>query len=336
MNRMATGIPARTVRARIIPTQVNTAVRAIAWLSLISEIAIIGTGGAVRLTGSGLGCPTWPACTPGSLIPTSEMGIHGVIEFANRVMTGVIGIIAVIAVVLLWKLRHERRDLFTLALVLVGGIVAQALVGGVTVLTGLNPLIVGFHYIASLLMVCVAAVLVYRVYSPVGTRTRAVPAWFAGLTHATSFFVAITIVVGVLTTASGPHSGDVDAGRTGFNVELLEHLHAWPAYLMLSLTLALLAASTVRRLAVRRWIGALIFVQGLQIVVGLIQANFGLPPVLVGTHMVLASILAALMTVVILSLKTVTDAPAAESAPTDAALTDSGPTAKAEPTLRRR
>jgi len=292
-----------------IPTRIDGKIRTIAWLSLISEITIIGTGGAVRLTGSGLGCPTWPACTPGSLIPTSEMGIHGVIEFANRLMTGVIGIIAIVAVVLLWRLRRQRRDLFVLALVLIGGIVAQALVGGVTVLTGLNPFIVGFHYIASLLMVCVAAVLVYRVYTPVGARIRIVPAAFAGLTHATSFFVAVTIAVGVLTTASGPHSGDLDAGRSGFNVELLEHLHAWPAYVMLALTIGLLAASVARRLPTTPWLAALLLVEGIQICVGLIQANFGLPPLLVGTHMVLASILAAVMTVVILSLKAVTDAP---------------------------
>ncbi|MFC5930251.1 heme A synthase [Cryobacterium melibiosiphilum] len=300
--------------SRWIPTRIDGKIRTIAWLSLISEVTIIGTGGAVRLTGSGLGCPTWPACTPGSLIPTSEMGIHGVIEFANRLMTGVIGIIAIVAVILLWNLRRERRDLFVLSLVLIGGIVAQALVGGVTVLTGLNPFIVGFHYIASLLMVCVAAVLVYRVYSPVGARTRIVPVVVLALTHATSFFVAITIAVGVLTTASGPHSGDIDAGRSGFNVELLEHLHAWPAYVMFFLTLVLLAVSAARRLPVRRWVAVLLLVEIAQIAIGLVQANFGLPAVLVGTHMVLASILAAVMTVTILSLKKVTDAPGTESA----------------------
>ncbi|TFD45636.1 heme A synthase [Cryobacterium frigoriphilum] len=296
--------------SRWIPTRIDGKIRSFAWLSLISEITIIGTGGAVRLTGSGLGCSTWPACVPGSLTPTAEMGIHGVIEFANRLMTGVIGIIAIIMLLLLWNLRRQRRDLFVLALVLVGGILAQAVVGGITVWTGLNPFIVGFHYVASLLMVCVAAVLVYRVYSPVGTRTRIVPAAFAGLTHATSFFVAVTIAFGVLTTASGPHSGDLDAARSGFNVELLEHLHAWPAYVMLALTIVLLAASVARRLPIASWFAALLLVEGIQIFVGLVQANFGLPPLLVGIHMVLASILAAVMTVVILSLKKVTDAPA--------------------------
>jgi cytochrome c oxidase assembly protein subunit 15 len=300
--------------SRWIPTRIDGRIRTIAWLSLISEITIIGTGGAVRLTGSGLGCPTWPACVVGSLTPTAEMGIHGVIEFANRLMTGVIGIIALLAVVLLWRLRRDRRDLFVLALVLLGGVVAQALVGGVTVLTGLNPFIVGFHYIVSLLMVCVAVVLVYRVYSPVGARTRVVPVAVAGLTHATSLFVAITIAVGVLTTASGPHSGDLNAGRTGFNVELLEHLHAWPAYVMFTLTVLLVGASAALRLPVRRWAAALLLVEIAQIAIGLVQANFGLPAVLVGIHMVLASILAALMTVVILSLKKVTDAPRAEAA----------------------
>ena len=291
-----------------IPSRIDRRVRVFAWLSLISEITIVGTGGAVRLTGSGLGCPTWPACVAGSLVPTQEMGLHGVIEFANRLMTGVIGIIALVMVVLLLRLRKQRRDLFVPAVVLLVGVLAQAVVGGITVLTGLNPLIVGAHFVISLLMVAVAAMLVHRVYAPVGRRVRVVPAWFAGVTHLMSFAVAVTIAVGVLTTASGPHSGDVNAGRTGFNVELLEHLHAWPAYVMLALSLVLMVAALRGRLPIRAWLGALLGVQFLQIAVGLIQANTGLPAVLVGSHMVLACILTAVLVAVILRLKAVAPA----------------------------
>jgi cytochrome c oxidase assembly protein subunit 15 len=231
------------------------------------------------------------------------MGIHGVIEFSNRLMSGVVGIVALAALVLLWRLRRERKDLFTLSIILVVGVLAQALVGGVTVLTGLNPFIVGFHFMASLIMVCISAVLVHRVYLAPGPRVRVVPVGFVALTHATSFVVALTVIMGVITTASGPHSGDAAAGRTGFNAELLEHLHAWPGYATLVLTIVLLAASVRGKLPVRRFVVALFVIELVQIVVGLLQANLGLPPVLVGVHMVLASVLAAAMTVVVLNLK---------------------------------
>ena len=286
-----------------LPDQVDARVRLFAWLSLITELAIVATGGAVRLTESGLGCPTWPSCTPGSLVPTPEMGIHGAIEFGNRMMTGVVGIIAIITFLLLWRIRRERRDLVVLALLLGLGVLAQALVGGVTVLTGLNPFIVGFHFAASLAMVCVAAALLHRVYAVPGARELAVPKWFASLAHSTSFVVAVTIAMGILTTASGPHSGDVDAIRSGFNVELFEHFHAWPGYATVALTVALLVASVARGLPASGWVVVLLMIEIVQILVGLIQANTGLPPLLVGIHMVLACLLAAAMTIVILHLK---------------------------------
>ena len=130
-----------------------------AWLSFVTEVIIILTGGAVRLTGSGLGCPTWPLCTPESLVPTQEMGIHGAIEFANRLMSIIVGIVAIIMLVLVWRMRRQRRDLWNMSLILLIGVVAQGVVGGITVLTGLNPFIVGFHYTASLAMACLAAAL---------------------------------------------------------------------------------------------------------------------------------------------------------------------------------
>ena len=286
-----------------LPSSIGARIRVVVWLSLVTEILIVGTGGAVRLTGSGLGCPTWPTCVTGSLVPTPEVGIHGVIEFGNRTMTGLVGIIAIAAIVLLWRLRTERKDLFTLAVILGFGVLAQALVGGVTVLTGLNPFIVGFHFMASLIMVCIATVLVHRVYLAPGPRARVVPVGFAGLAHATSFVVALTVMMGVLTTASGPYSGDAAAGRTGFNAELLEHLHAWPGYATLVLTIVLLVASVRGKLPVRSFVTTLLVIELVQIVVGLLQANLGLPPVLVGVHMVLACVLAAAMTAVVLNLK---------------------------------
>lgn len=288
----------------------DSRIRIAAWVSFVFEVLIIGTGGAVRLTGSGMGCPTWPTCTADSLIPTAELGIHGVIEFGNRMMTGAVGIPALVLFLLLWRLRTERRDLFTLAAIVIGGVAAQAVVGFVTVYTHLNPFIVGFHYVASLIMVCVSAGFLVRMRQPAAPRVLTVPRWFAALVHVTGGVVAVTITVGVLTTASGPHSGDANAGRTGFNVELLEHLHAWPAYLTFALTIAL--AVTARRAGGPfGWVMALLAVEVAQIALGLYQARNGLPELAVGAHMVLAALLAAAMTVVILRLK----APAPVSSP---------------------
>ncbi|MFS0793725.1 COX15/CtaA family protein [Microbacterium sp. 1P10AE] len=303
---MSTASSPRVLRRIVdgLPTQVDRRVRVFAWLSFVAEVLIIGTGGAVRLTGSGLGCPTWPRCTPDSLVNTPEMGIHGIIEFGNRTLTGVVGILALVVVVLMWRMRRQRRGMFVLALVVLGGIVAQAVVGGITVLTGLNPFIVGFHYIASVVLVTVCAAFLTLMYLPAGPRERAVPAWFAGLVHATTGVLALTVVFGVLTTGAGPHSGDAAAvQRNGFDAEILEHVHAWPGYALFALTLVIVVIAWRLRLPVRRWATALLAVELVQIAVGLYQARNGLPELAVGIHMVLAALAAATMTVVVLRLK---------------------------------
>ncbi|BFM23683.1 cytochrome c oxidase assembly protein subunit 15 [Microbacterium testaceum] len=296
-----------------LPSEVDARVRVFAWLSFVAEVLIIGTGGAVRLTGSGLGCPTWPRCTPDSLVNTPEMGIHGIIEFGNRTLTGLVGILALAVVVLVWRMRHERRVLFVLSLIVLVGIVAQAVVGGITVLTGLNPFIVGFHYIASVSIVAVCAAFLVFMNQPAGPRALAVPRGFAALVHATTGVLALTIVFGVLTTGAGPHSGDAAAGRNGFDAEVLEHVHSWPGYALFVLTLAIVVLAWRLRLDVRRWAVALLAVELVQIAVGLYQARNGLPEIAVGTHMVLAALAAATMTVVVLRLKrpAVAEAPAA-------------------------
>lgn len=286
-----------------LPEHVDGRIRGFAWASFVAQVTIIATGGAVRLTGSGLGCPTWPTCTADSLIPTEELDHHSLIEFGNRMMTGVVGILALVVFVLVWRIRAERRDLFTLAFIVGAGVVAQAIVGGITVWTGLNPFIVGFHYVSSLVLVCVSAAFLARMREPAGLRERAVPGWYAALTHATSAVLVVTIVFGVLTTGSGPHSGDAAAGRNGFDSEVLEHVHAWPGYLLLVLTLVLVAAAWRLQLPTLGWAIALLVVELVQVTVGLYQARNGLPPLLVGIHMVLAALTAAAMTLVVLRLK---------------------------------
>lgn len=358
-----TMIPA-TSTTRAVPARSASWGRALAvfaWLSFISETIIIGTGGAVRLTGSGLGCSDWPLCTPDSLVPILEVqGIHGIIEFGNRLMTGVVGIIALAVVLLvlhlfsgkrglinaLWfaaggiaaaavayavaapfhvpafpiasgvlliaviaaavysvRTAPDRRDLVLLSWLTLIGVVAQALVGGITVLTGLNPFIVGFHYTSSLLLVCITAAFLVRLKAAPGPRERAVPRWFAIVTHVTGLALAVTIVFGVLTTGSGPHSGDADVLRHGFDATVLAHVHSWPGYILAALVLFLTISAWVLRLEPRRWLLVLVLAILVQVGVGIWQAREGLPPLLVGIHMVLASLSAAAYTVVVLHLK---------------------------------
>lgn len=273
-----------------------------AWLSLATEIAIVGTGGAVRLTGSGLGCPTWPTCTPGSLVPTAELGLHGAIEFGNRLMTGVVGIVAVIMLLMVLRLRSQRPDLFRLALLLVIGVVVQAALGGITVLTGLNSYIVGAHYFVSATLVSLAAWLVFNLHY----RPRLVPEgvrWYRWLTGATALFVVITVAMGVLTTGAGPHSGDADTPRNGFNAEIWDHLHSYPGYILLALIIALIVAShSLGRSLVLRYAYTLLAVTLVQVVIGVIQARTGLPGLLVGIHMVLACLAVAALTATVLAV----------------------------------
>lgn len=287
-----------------LPDRVDIRLKVIAWIYLVGQIVLVGTGGLVRLTSSGLGCPTWPKCTADSLVNTPEMGIHGVIEFGNRLLGVLLGIIAIVAFIAILRLRKERKDLFWLTLLAGLGIPAQAVIGGLSVLTELNPYVVGLHFVVSIVLVALCTTFLMRLSTTPGPRMRAVPTWFAIVTHITSFVVAVTIVVGILTTGSGPHAGDANAPRNDLNPEILQHVHAIPAYVTFALTLVLVLASLrIRTTRVHRYTMYLLAVEVLQIAVGLIQANTGLPGILVGVHMMLAATLAAAMTAVVLSLK---------------------------------
>ena len=293
-----------------LPATIDRRVIALAWATLFVQIAIVGTGGLVRLTGSGLGCPTWPRCTADSFVATPEMGIHGVIEFGNRLLTFVLVIVAILMFLFVVRMRRERPDLFWLSLVIGLYVPLQAVIGGITVLTNLNPYIVGLHYFASVVLVALAAALVVRVYATPGPRVLAVPRWYAVTTHITSVFAVITVIVGILVTGSGPHAGDGGAARNGLDAEFMQHVHSWPAYITLGLTIVLLIAARrtppAQRLTL--WVGLLLLVELIQIGVGLWQARTGLPIWLVNIHMVLAVMLIAAMTAVVMYLK----APVAE------------------------
>lgn len=295
MNRLYQWLPASTADRRV---------RIFAWASLVSQTLIVGTGGAVRLTGSGLGCPTWPRCTEDSFVSTPEMGIHGIIEFGNRLLTFALVIIAILAFLSVLRLRRERPELLRLAVVLGLGIPLQAVIGGITVLTQLNPWIVGLHFVVSAVLVAFAVVFVHRVYRGRTTGTLLVPRPVQALALSTAVGAWITVLVGIVVTGSGPHAGDGGAARNGLDSELLQHLHAWPAYITFGLSLLLLVVALRLGLPpLRRAVVALVAVEVVQIAIGLAQARLGLPEILVGIHMVLACVLIAVATLVVLTLR---------------------------------
>lgn len=291
-------------------------VRVLAWASLVSQTLIVGTGGAVRLTGSGLGCPTWPRCTEDSFVATPEMGIHGIVEFGNRLLTFVLVIIAILAFLSILRLRRERPELLRLTVALGLGIPAQAVIGGITVLTELNPWVVGLHFVVSGALVALATVYLHRVYRGRATGLRAVPTRVRMLALTTAVAVWVTVLVGIVVTGSGPHAGDGGAARNGLDSELLQHVHSWPAYIAGGLTVLLIVAALRhgRRTLLKASI-ALLAVEGVQIAVGITQARLGLPEILVGIHMVLACVLIALVTLAVLTTSLTERERAATEAP---------------------
>lgn len=279
-----------------LPEAVDRRVRVAAWASLVSQILIIGTGGAVRLTGSGLGCPTWPRCTDDSFISTPEMGFHGVIEFGNRLLTFLLIIIALVMFAFVVRLRRERPELLRLSVALGLGIPGQAVIGGITVLTNLNPYVVGLHYLLSIVLVGLASVLLYRVRKGPKQSGWGVSISLRMLMGTLIAVLGVSVAMGILTTGSGPHAGDGGVARNGLDSWLLQHFHAWPSYVVLGLVTTLLALSwlaSVGSRTFRRSISWAAGVTAVQIGVGLFQARNGLPELAVGVHMVLAAVLVA-------------------------------------------
>jgi cytochrome c oxidase assembly protein subunit 15 len=281
--------------------------KAYAWASLVSQILIVVTGGLVRLTGSGLGCPTWPRCTEDSFVTVPEMGWHGVIEFGNRLLTFVLVIIALLTFIVVRRTVKSLRYGLTWPALLLGlGIIAQALLGGLTVLTGLNSWVVGAHFLVSGVLISFAAVLVWRVYSPVHT-----PISYTAVRLAWPIFVVgwVTVIVGVVVTGAGPHAGDANTPRNGLDLEIWQHYHSYPAYLMTALvgwaTIAVwirLGKSPASNPAFRS-LGILLVVSLSQAVLGIIQSNLAVPALLAGVHVLGAAVITSLLTFQLLALR---------------------------------
>jgi cytochrome c oxidase assembly protein subunit 15 len=282
-----------------LPRDTTPLVRRLAVASLVSQIAIVVTGGAVRLTASGLGCPEWPRCTADSIVTTPEMGFHGVIEFGNRLLTFVLVIIALAMITAVLGLRRDRRDLFRLSIGLLLGIPAQAVIGGITVWTDLNPWVVGLHFVVSMILVALATVLVDRArLTTEQYRARRAPAashLLRRLLVTATVLTSVTILLGVVVTGSGPHAGDHGAARNGLDTLLVTRLHALPVYLLVAtVALAVVVAyragvhGTLRRALTL--LAAVVVAQG---AIGYTQHFLHLPIALVALHMLGASLLMA-------------------------------------------
>jgi heme a synthase len=259
--------------------------RGFALASVIANVVIVVTGGAVRLTDSGLGCPTWPKCTDASLTPTKQYAIHGLIEFSNRQLTFVLAIIAAITWLLAMAL-HRERPLATLALL---GIPAQAVLGGFTVLTHLNPWLVALHFLLSMAIIAVTLALWWRLRD--AAPRVSVPAAASWLTRATLAVTAAVLALGTIVTGSGPHAGDKDSSgkvhRTGLQVSSMAQLHADAVMVLVGLTVGLLALVCALRAGATALniVATLLGVELAQGIIGYTQYFLHVPPLLVALHM---------------------------------------------------
>ena len=266
--------------------------------NLVAQSGIIVTGAVVRLTGSGLGCPTWPQCVEGSYTPTvrQEEGFHKLIEFGNRLLTFVVAIIAIavlVAVIINVVSRRrshlpQRHAIIILAVIPFVGTAAQAVLGGITVLTGLHPLIVSAHFLVSMGLVTAAVVLVAR-SGDAGDQpvTYLAPKPVRFLTWLLVSVAALVVVLGVVTTGSGPHSGDAETeSRFSFDPQTVAWLHADTVFLFIGLLIGLIVALMLFNStgSMRKRTILLIGVTLVQGVIGYTQYFTGLPSALVALH----------------------------------------------------
>lgn len=258
--------------------------RRFALASVVANVLIVVTGGIVRLTSSGLGCPTWPSCTADSLTPVPQYRWHGAVEFGNRMLTFVLVAVAVATVLLALVQRTERRWAALAFL----GIPAQAVLGGITVLTGLNPWWVAAHFLLSMVIIAVTMVLVFRVERAIGVAPPLpTPAPVRRLAGAALAVTAAVLMVGTVVTGSGPHAGDtLHVTRMGFSPAAVSQLHADLVMVLIGLSVGLVVTLhlTGAPRGARRagwWLLAAIGGQG---VIGYTQYFLGVPAGLVAIH----------------------------------------------------
>ncbi|TWE12690.1 COX15/CtaA family protein [Rudaeicoccus suwonensis] len=285
--------------------------RRLFWLNLIVEIGIVLTGGLVRLSGSGLGCPDWPECVSGSLTPVAHQAQtwHKYVEFSNRMLTSVVSIVAVallVGIILDMRRGSGRKHLWQPVVLILVGIAVQAVVGGISVLMKLNPVIVATHFLASMVLVSASAWLVWRSYEGDGRATPIIRHEVRWLALATSAACAVVLVLGTMTTGAGPHSGDAkEPARLHIAVRTIAWLHADSVMLFCGLVVAMLLCCVLvasEPLPKRAWTLVLI-ITILQGALGYTQYFLGVPATLVEFHMLGATLLVVAVTWGVLSLR---------------------------------
>ena len=256
----------------------------ILYLLLILQAGLVITGGAVRITGSGLGCPTWPECTGNSYLPIAgqaEGTLHSWIEFGNRLLTFVLFFVTV--AVIIYAFRKARKDLLWRATLQLLGILGQGVLGGITVLTKLNPLAVASHFILSIFLIAGAASMVERGRTPL-VSIRPTEMKLRVLVTAQVAIAFIVIVLGTLVTGSGPHAGDWQAPRLKIDSRAISWLHADAVIVLFGVSLALAVLPNLSAVTKKRikyfFVAAL-----LQGAIGYIQYMQGLPELLVALHL---------------------------------------------------
>ena len=257
-------------------------------LLLFLQSALVVTGGAVRLTGSGLGCPTWPECTPGSYTPVphqAEPQLNVWIEFGNRLLTFVLVIAS--AAVIIAVLKSKRKDLRGLAIGQFLGIFGQGILGGITVLTDLNPIPVAGHLLLSIILIAGATSLYARRYSPAVFVKAAPLTSKISMAHVAISF--IVIILGTIVTGSGPHAGDAQAKRFDLDIRTVAWLHADVVIFLLGITFAFYVAQGTSA-HTKRAIKIFTVIALAQGAIGYVQYFTGIPEILVATHLLGATL----------------------------------------------
>jgi cytochrome c oxidase assembly protein subunit 15 len=267
--------------------------RRLALVTTIVLAVIVATGGAVRLTGSGLGCPTWPRCTNTSYVAPASY--HALVEFVNRMITIAAGVVVAVAAVASLLRRPVRRDLVVLSWTLIAGFLAQAVIGGLSVLYKLAPGWVMAHFLVSMLLVWDGVVLYHRA-DPAFAGGSRVPTvrpelrWLGWLLAAAA---GVVLVLGTVVTGSGPHAGAPNAPRLPFPLDRVTQLHADAALFLTGLVVATVFALRIADapLGLRRRGYALLGLLGLQVAIGYTQYFLDLPADLIEVHIVVATVL---------------------------------------------
>lgn len=286
--------------------------RGVLLANVIGQILIIGTGGAVRLTDSGLGCSTWPMCEPGHFTPVfhEASSIHSFVEFGNRTMTGVLSVIGVMVLVLVWTDRRRSESYRALGIVPLAGVLTQAVIGGIVVLLHLHPGWVSLHFGVSVALVWFSAYLLHRHGEGDGAPQRVAGRGVATAGALLGLLLVPVVTLGVLVTGSGPHSGDTEVGyRLALDPLTMTRAHSASVWLFLLALVALLVLlhrtpGGPRVAAARKAAWLLLAVTLSQGLVGYVQYFTGLPELLVGIHLVGAGCLTWATANAVLKLRT--------------------------------